>query len=694
MAKKKSNIKTRFTNTKGEKVTVFKDGTKTRTGGKPEELARLVNQADTLGIDTGEARAMLAQDAKEGYKPYKGSSYETAQKGGKRYEPTILSTVGGRDKFNANIMPEITKMNEGVANLGVEDTTTKTETTDISDKMIQDEYDASLTPEQKASNDYIDTLTKDYDTIQKAYDDLSKASARTARAETRALRQQYDERKRALEESNKAEYNQTQQAFIRGGQAEYSPTMTAGFLSAREREGQARIGELNDLYMSKVDAINVALEEKEYSNAASEVKALKEIEAEIRTEIKEQAKVAKEETQAIQDRQNIVKVAEYLKTNPTSSAVDIFAQFGGVIPFDTIKEITDAMPGTKPVTLGSADILVDPITGKIIASGSKVGGGSGEDGTGVVGIKPVGTPTVEGIGSKYENSSFEAQMLMDDIMNKIPTQLKNTEKEVALKYEQIRKQLVAGYTYQQIVDRLSGFSLQADADKPLGNTLYDMALGTDIEAGKLASMLNRGADEQAMTTVENAQLENASGFFSKTDKARATINQADTVISLLSDPTFPKDALGAFDGRKFKVERFFGISDKDREKVQKLESALQLLASPIRVEVAGTAATPSEMEKINAFQSDILDQPDTIKVQVESLRDSVLGFHNQARSQRGLPSVDKTQLVDNKKRLDLYRGLSAKQIQSYSNFDLDSEIDSKLGGDSMGPKVDANGYPL
>ena len=371
MAKKKSNIKTRFTNTKGEKVTVFKDGTKTRTGGKPEELARLVNQADTLGIDTGEARAMLAQDAKEGYKPYKGSSYETAQKGGKRYEPTILSTVGGRDKFNANIMPEITKMNEGVANLGVEDTTTKTDTTDISDKMIQDEYDSSLTPEQKASNDYIATLTKDYDTIQKAYDDLSKASARTARAETRALRQQYDERKRALEESNKAEYNQTQQAFIRGGQAEYSPTMTAGFLSAREREGQARIGELNDLYMSKVDAINVALEEKEYSNAASEVKALKEIEDNIRKEIKEQAKVAKEETQAIQDRQNVVKVATYLKTNPTSTAIDIFSQFGGEVPFDTIKEITDAMPkAEEDFTLSEGQARYDS-KGNLVASRGK-----------------------------------------------------------------------------------------------------------------------------------------------------------------------------------------------------------------------------------------------------------------------------------------------------------------------------------
>ena len=667
-----------------------------KSTGKPaklEQLAGLVGQADALGIDTTQARGMLAQDEAEGYKRYKGSTYEKSAKGGKRYEPTILSTVGGKAKFDSKIMPAVTKANEGIASLGVTDTTTDTTPREKTENaMLQAEYDATKTPEQLASDTYISSLTKESEAMTKAYDDMSKASARTARADISALKQQYRQRKAALEESNRTEYNQTQQSFIRSGQAEYSPTMTAGFLSAREREGQQRVAELNDQYLSKVDAINLALEEKEYANVASEVKAMKEIEEKIRVEVQNQAKIAKEETQAIEDRKNMVEVANYLAKNPTSDPISVFAQFGGKVPFDTIKGM---MPTpAEDFTLSEGQARFDA-KGNLIASRAKTYEPKGGGGGGSTVITPVGKPMVDGIGSTYENSSFEAQMVMDDIMNKIPVQLKNTEKEVALKYEQIRKQLAAGYTYQQIVDRLSGFSLQENADKQLGNSLYDMSLGTDLDIGQLASQLNRGANEQAMTSVENAKLKDADGFFATTDKARATVNQANTVLKLLDDPDFPKDALGAFDGRKFKVEKFFGLNDEERVKVQQLESALQLLASPIRVEVAGTAATPSEMDKISAFQSDILDQPDTIKTQVTSLRDSVLGFHNEARSQRGLPTVANNELSDNKARLNVYKNMSARQIQEYSNADLDAEIDSKLGGSSSkAGAVDANGYPL
>ncbi len=664
----------RISQTKGGKIVAGKVGNKyygtgtfIPTGAKISDFGN-AKQGSSL---TKEKKT--ASGVKEEYDVQAQHTPWTKPKNTKKKEPTIMSTESGKKKFQEQTMPTIIKANEGLSNLGVEDTTTQTDTTKTDtglDPLMQAEYDATLTPEQKASNDYIASLTKQSEAATKAYDDMSKAAGRTARAQISTLKGQLRERTRLLEQSNKAEYKQTQQAFIRSGQAEYSPTMTAGFLSAREQEGQARISELNDLYMTKVDAVNSALEEKKYSIAAEEAEAINEIEKKIQDEIQTQAKIAREENEAIKERENIVKVAEYLKKNPTTNAVDLFAQFGGTVPFDTIQEITKSMPETKPVTLGSADILVDPITGKTIARGSKVGSEGTGGGVGAVSLNPVGPPAVAGLGSTYENSSVEAQMVIDDILNKIPAQLRNTEKETALKMEQIRKQLAAGYTYQQVVDRLSGFSLQGDkADKSLGGALYDAALGTEIDIGQLASMINRGANEQAMTTVENAQLKNATGFFAGTDKARSTIKQADTVLRLLNDPSFPKDALGSFDGRTFKVTKFFGLNDTERAKVQELETALQLLAAPIRVEVAGTAATPDEMAKIAAFQSDILDQPDTIQVQVEGLRDSVVDFHNQARSQRGLPQAERDQIIDNKKRLDLYRAAgTADQVQTMSNW--------------------------
>lgn len=450
-----------------------------------------------------------------------------------------------------------------------------------------------------------------------------------------------------------------------------------GIISEEERQGLARITAIEN---EKQKAISDAKTEARnynysaYTKLMAQAEKLQEDKKKELTTLKEaqrlqDEKIAEEKQQAEYDS----LIVEQLSTGVTDP-LQIVRALGGKVPFDQIKAITDLMPKQEDFTLGEGQARYDA-TGKLIAARAKTY--KPEGGGGVVGgipITPIGKPIVAGIGSSYEKSSFEAQMLMDEILNKIPVQLRNTEKESELKMEQIRKQLAAGYSYQQIVDRISGFSLQGKADKSIGQALYDVALGTDIEAGTLASMLNRGANVQAMTTVENAKLKDAEGFFSKTDKARATISQADTVLSILNDPDFPKDALGSFDGRAFKVTKFFGLDDAQRAKVQKLETALQLLAAPIRVEVAGTAATADEMAKISAFQSDILDQPDTIQVQVEGLRDSVLGFHNQARSQRGLPEATKDQVIDNNKRLDLYRAAQQEEEQAMTKNLYDTDF--------------------
>ena len=438
-----------------------------------------------------------------------------------------------------------------------------------------------------------------------------------------------------------------------------------GILAEEERQGIERIGSIEADMLNAMSQAEKAAKDHNYSVFVKLTEKAKEKYDEKVKAYADLEKIQKEQQKAIQEEENNVanqaSVLEQVQAG-TTSPIQIFQALGGVVPFDVIKEITDTLPqAQKPeqFTLGRYDVRYDS-EGNLIAKGMGGGavGGTNISGTTSFGAPTavVGAPTVAGLGNSYANSTPEAQMVIDDILNKIPAQLRNTEKETALKTEQIRKQLAAGYTYQQVVDRLSGFSLQGDmADKSLGNALYNASLGTDIDVGQLASLINRGAGEQAMTTVENKQLGNVQAFFAPVDKARATVKQADVVLKLLNDPTFPKDALGAFDGRAFKVTRFFVLNDTQRQKVQQLESALQLLASPIRVEVAGTAATDSEMGKISAFQSDILDQPDTIKTQVSTLRDAVVNFHNEARSQRGLPQVSDRQLIDNKARLELYR---------------------------------------
>lgn len=657
----KKKVKSTFTNTAGQKVTTYVGGGKSvAPAGAPKESV-----ADTVTT----AKAMLEQTKAEGSKPFKGSTYE------KMTEPTVVTDSNVREKYIPELNSKINKLTEKGAYYDAAGNKRNADGTIIEEDTTQNTEVFNL--EKSASQDQKE-ISKVLKSLQ------SQTDADTAR-QISAIQAQSNVREQQIMEANRRAERATAQSLLQGGSSRYT-TSSNDIMAAEVRSGIMELADLDAREQVAIAEIQSAQAEKNYKLASAKVEML---ETQRKEKLDKAAKLA--ETLATQNEElrkqakreeQEIAIAEQIQSGFTNP-MDIFAALKGKVPFDDILKITKDLgldKAQESFTLGSMDIRYDA-QGNVIARGAKVGGGGGGVGNGTYSGMPVttvGKPTVEGLGNTYESSSDEAQMVIDDILNKIPVQLRNTEKETELKKEQIRKQLAAGYKYQQIVDRLSGFSLQGNVNKGLGNALYNYALGTDVDLGSLASQINRGADEQAMTTVENAQLKNVGGFFTNTEKARSTIKQADLVLSLLEDPTFPKEALGAYDGRVFKVNRFFGLNDTERAKVQKLESALQLLAAPIRVEVAGTAATEGEMAKISAFQSDILDQPDTIKTQVEALRNSVLGFHNEARSQRGLPVIDKTELIDNKARLQKYKQIGSEyatpSTSTMTNQDLFNDI--------------------
>lgn len=477
--------------------------------------------------------------------------------------------------------------------------------------------------------------------------------------------------------AEQAAINAANTAGVRGGLMSgggnafrYSPQGAFGGVAGQATAGVRALADLASQEANTIAEIKNAQANNDFKLMQDKFDLLETVRAERQAKVAEtEAAVSKAQTQ----NQIVQAIGQGYK-----DPVSIFQALGGNVPFDSILEVTKTMPEAgEAFTLGSSDIRFAP-DGTIIARGSKVGGGSGDV---IVGdslsvgqpVVTVGAPAVAGVGATYDSSSGEAQLLIDDIVNGLPTQLINNVAEIPRWKETVRKQLAAGYTPQQIVDKLSGFRIFDENKKSLGDVFYNLSIGTDLEASKVADLINRGADEQAMTTVENAQLANADGFFTGTDKVRSTVKQADTVLTLLDK--VPSDKLGPFDGKVFQIQKkgFLPtlLTPEEKANVVALEQALALLASPIRLEIAGTAATEPEMAKISSFQSGIYDQPDVIKTQVQSLRDSVLGFHNEARQQRGLPTVDKTQVLDNKKRLDLYRGLG-KQNDSINMSGVDN----------------------
>lgn len=574
-------------------------------------------------------------------------------------EPTTLSDTNIRE----NVIPDLNSKANKLTETGqYRDTSGNLRN---SDGTIVDEQDSQITDLTTDANSYSDSILKTLDDL------MASTDADTMRS-VRGIKSQYNVRQQQLEDINAREQANMDTALLNSGSSRY--TMSGNSASAAQsRYGIMELAQLDAEEQVAIAEVKAAQTAQNYKVLESKVSYLEKLRGEKVEKAKEIAKQAAEENKALMERNQELadqeEISKVLKTGITDP-VQIFQALGGKVPFDRIKSVIDIIPeaSTEQYTLGRYDVRYDA-SGKVIARGMGAGGGgggvdiSGGVSVGAPGVS-VGAPTVAGLGATYNKSSPEAQMVIDDILNKIPAQLRNTEKEVELKKEQIRKQLAAGYSYQDVVDRLSGFSLQGEkVDKGLGSALYNLSLGTELDPGTLASMLNRGASEQAMTTVENAQLGKVDAFFAGTDKARATVKQAQTVLSILNDPTFPKDDLGPFDGRTFKITKWRGLNDADAKKVQSLETALQLLAAPIRVEVAGSAATEGEMAKISAFQSSILDQPNVIESQVKGLMDSVVNFHNEARSQRGLPTVTKDQLTSNQARLQLYKQIGGADTE-------------------------------
>lgn len=507
----------------------------------------------------------------------------------------------------------------------------------------------------------------------------SAITSKELREQTRNIRRVYSARMKEMEQINARRQQTFNTLGIRlGSRFTGGSAGTFGSIIAEEeRQGLNRISAIQNEMLKAISDAKRAAKEQNYGvyvkmtelaqkKYDEKVKAF----ADLEKAQKETDELLKQEKETIDNQADVIEQVQLGIKDP----IEIFTALGGKVPFDVIKELTDTLP--KPAeqeqfTLGKDEIRFDA-TGKVIARGSNAGsgGGSGGGGGSLGAIMPVGTPVVAGVGSTYSNSSFEAQMMIDDILNKVPAQLRNTEKETELKKEQIRKQLAAGYSYQDIVDRLSGFSLQGTADKALGSALYNASLGTDLDVGQLASLINRGANEEAVAVVENKKLNDVKLFFASPDEASAYVNATNEALKLLSQKDFPTKWLGSFDGRVFKATRFLGAdaTDAERKKLQQLETQLAIINAPIRVSVAGTAATPAEMDKITGFQADIRDNPGTIKTILEQMQNSILTFHNSARSQRGLPTVNATQLVDPKARVELYRSIPTQEkVQSYSN---------------------------
>lgn len=263
-----------------------------------------------------------------------------------------------------------------------------------------------------------------------------------------------------------------------------------------------------------------------------------------------------------------------------------------------------------------------------------------------------------------QNTTAEEDRVISNVMRLLPTKLKDNVKEVPQRQLEILADIRRGLGIQEIADKLKGFVLDeklSPEENNLANTFRSFAIGSDAELGDIAAAINRGNDLKAMTTVENANLDTIDGVLKDAPEARTIIERAQKIQDMLDE--VPESDLGQFDGRKFKVKRFFGLSNEEAQKIQSLETQMVLLLNDIRRKSLGTAVTESEVQFLQPMLTSLLDQPEIIDTKLTELRNGTVLEHNNAREQTGLPPVNEAQILDNEARLQMYRDISGGSQQ-------------------------------
>ncbi len=522
------------------------------------------------------------------------------------------------------------------------------------------------------------------------------AATRDTINETIEITQQRIEQQKEINKSRLALLNTR---AIRGGSARFASEVSGGIISKETEAGLNKIVEFNRQKSRIITAARIADEEKKFERINELADQFRELEkdqliarielnetmAKEANEAQKQVVAAKKEARdaekfQIEKEDTTLQELGLITLNALTGDEEVDSQIiagiakaNGLEPnrlfarvLDLDREDKDS-PANLQFIKGSATQssgVFDPNTGVFKAMKGGIGG-SGFAGT-------PGRLTIKDV----ENASEEENLNITRVMRLLPTKLKDSEQERADRKVEILRALRSGQGIQDVVDEIKGFVIVDKKNQAFSTYMRTLAAGSGVDLSDLAATINRGNFEKTMTIVENANLERVGGELSGVDSTRTLLTLSNRVLDNLAKA--PANNLGVFDGRKFKVKRFSGLTNEEILATQRLETSLVNLFSDIRRKSAGTAVTETELAFLQPLLSDLLDQPEIIKTKIDELKQSTLNTHNEARGQSTLPFVTVEEALNNKERLSLYQEASNQSNRIKIEF-TEGENKGKIG---------------
>lgn len=670
-----------FTNTKGEKIITFSDGSKKRNGvleSKP------VKTPKTLPVDI-----TLAPPEASGPAPQDGSGTDQGM-----YEETKQNVLSGRTSIlsNANKVERVVPLLKSQASLLGGNTTSGDNQFDGGDgggEQEQESFDELLgfgkKKKKKGEEMDLDPYTQQ---SLKLLQQMQNTNDRQAKESINALQEKFNQRQAQQEQSNASGLAQVKQALNLGGSSRYAPVSSQGIVSAKEAQGIQALSALDAEEQSIIRDIKSAQTQNDYQLIEKKMGILENVRKEKATARAELDKTFQEtEMQASRDNAISGLVAQGI-TDPVQMLDYLnFDESGKQVGDFTIKEVTTALKSLNELRgdtgIGGTGFKLDnKQIGQLLGAGlagpdiqammSDLKSGASLDDIleGVdpemqdavkeaFGIKP-GTNTNIAPGKGAKTSTDEAFIRtrlfskLSSILNK--GTLSDADREIIDK--RIGEFRDAGFGEQEILDRLAG--LPPEVTTPYNGAFRDAIVNNsdtiDIQnqkIGILGQQLNSGNYKGAMETVErfamnNAQKLDPSGYMGNAT-AQNYLKKGNELSTLIADA---EDIIGPLQGSWENVKGKLGKSKS--AKAATISAKIAALTAEMRHDLSGTAVTPSESAFLEPLIPSLSDTMDNFGVKIKALNENALSKLNTTRNSVSLPTVSAEQVIDPKKRLILY----------------------------------------
>lgn len=539
--------------------------------------------------------------------------------------------------------------------------------------------------EMGETGEVLDPYTAQQMTLLQSMQKNADAQAKQA---LNSIQSKFAQRQQDQQRATESGLASIRQALNLGGSSRYAPISSQGIISAAEQAGIRALSDLDAQEQEAIGEIKSAQQANDFQLLEKKLNLLENVRSEkAKATSKLQEEVRLKEMESSRDNA-LAGLVQQGVTDPVEILNYLnFDDAGNQIGDFTIAEVTGALKNLNDIT-GSKGIggtgfkLENKAIGQLLGTGFtapdikaiqadlNAGGSIDEVLEGVedpdmqnalkeaFGLKSdTNTNVTPGVGAK---TPVEEAIIRTRMFSRVAPMLNKgaiSDSDADRINGFINEMRDANMSEQEIYDSLAGLPPEVNTPYNAGFRDIIVANSETMEKqtgnmGRLGQQLSSGNYQGAMNTAENLAMAEAQKLdpdgYMGTATAQNYLKKAKKLNELLVGA---EDVIGPIEGT------FDSIKGKLKNKSNKgseIAAAITQLVAEMRHDLSGTAVTQSETAFLDPLIPSNSDTIPNFKIKLKSLDEGTLGKLNSTRSMVSLPTITTEQVIDPKKRLQVY----------------------------------------